>query len=236
LPNPWGGSGLRGLLHPVRGDVQRQRADDTALRNTILGAMQPALLDHARLQPLRDHPADGQRAEHAEDVVVGGLVERRCQICVWRPLPLRALALDDPVDRFDRVVAAAARPEAVGLRLEPRLALGLQRTDDPCLMAPIGDHGNSGRAALGAAAPLWDVHAPDRQGLERLGHVWVSAAEGGEPAAAHRVSEGFARASCHTGVSASSPISRSVWWLRFGSLRESARHARLPPIRSAVLM
>jgi hypothetical protein len=71
-----------GLLHPVQGDVQQQRADHTALRNAVLGAMKPTLLDHARLQPLRDHPPGGGRAEHADDVVVGELVERLGQVRV----------------------------------------------------------------------------------------------------------------------------------------------------------
>jgi hypothetical protein len=71
-----------GLLHPVQGDVQQQRAGHTALRNAVLGAMQPALLNHARLQPLRDHSPGGERAEHGQDVVVRHAVERRCQIRV----------------------------------------------------------------------------------------------------------------------------------------------------------
>ena len=68
-------------------------------------------------------------------------------------------------------MASTARPKPVGLRLKPRLPLGLQRTDHTCLMAPINDHGNSERTTLGAAAALRDVHPPDRQGLERLGHL-----------------------------------------------------------------
>jgi len=68
-------------------------------------------------------------------------------------------------------MASTARPKPVGLRLKPRLPLGLQRTDDTCLMAPIEDHGNSERMAFGAAAPLRDVHASDGKGLERLGAV-----------------------------------------------------------------
>jgi hypothetical protein len=44
--------------------------------------MKPALLDHARLQPLRDHPLGGEAAEHAENVGVGEFVERLRQIRV----------------------------------------------------------------------------------------------------------------------------------------------------------
>ena len=143
----------------------------TALRGSLLGAVQPALLDHARLQPLRDHPPSGERAEHGQNVVVGDAVECPCQVCVKRPPPLRVLALGGVEDRFDRVVAAAAGPESIGPRLEPRFPLGLQRTRDPCLMAAIENDGNPQWSALGAAAPLRDVHPPDRHGLERLGPV-----------------------------------------------------------------
>ena len=124
-----------GLLHPVQSDVQQQRADHTALRNTVLGAMQPTLLDHASLQPLPDHSPGGERADHGLNVIVGDAVERPGQIRVQHPQSLRALALGDLVDGLDRVMAAAAGPEPIGLRLEPRLPLGLQRVDDPCLMA-----------------------------------------------------------------------------------------------------
>ena len=108
------------------------RADHTALRSSLLGAMQPTVLDHARLQPLRDHPPRGERAEHGQDVVVGDAVERPGQICVEHPPSLRALAARCAVDRVDRVMAAAAGPKPVGPRLEPGLPLGLQRVDDPC--------------------------------------------------------------------------------------------------------
>ena len=147
----------------------RGSSHHTALRSSFLGAMQPTLLDHARLQPLRDHPPGGERAEHRQNVVVGDPVERPGQVRVQDPRPLRASARDDLEHGLDRVMATAARPESVGPRLEPRLPLGLQRVDDPCLMAPIGDHGNPSSSTLGAAAPLRDVHAPDRQRLERFG-------------------------------------------------------------------
>jgi len=64
------------------------------LRNTVLGAMQPALLDDARLQPRADHPLGGEGAEHRQDVVVGDAVERPGQIGVQRPQSFRARALD----------------------------------------------------------------------------------------------------------------------------------------------
>jgi len=129
-----------GLLHPVQGDVQQHRANHTALRSSLLGAMQHALLDHARLQPLPDHPPCWERAERGQDVVVGDAVERPGQVCVQNPLSLRALALDDLVDRLDRVMAAAARPKPVGPRLEPRLPLGFQRVEHSCLMYAINEN------------------------------------------------------------------------------------------------
>ena len=113
-----------------------------ALRSSLLGAMQPTLLDHARLQPLPDHPPGGERAEHGQKVVVGDAVERPGQICVQNPLSFRALALDDLVDRLDRVMAATSGPEPEGPRLEPRRPLGFQRVDHSCLMHAINDHGH----------------------------------------------------------------------------------------------
>ena len=55
-----------------------------------------------------------------------------------------------------------------GLRLEPRLPLGLQRARDSCLMAAIENHGDTEWPAV-AARWLGDVHASDREGPERLG-------------------------------------------------------------------
>jgi site-specific DNA recombinase len=120
----------------------RGSGDHTALRNTVLGAVQSTLLDHASLQPCPDHSPSRERADLAEDVFVGDQVERRCQVRVQRPQPLRALALGGLVDSLDRVLATTARPKPKGPRLEPRLPLGLQRVDDPSLVAPIDDHGN----------------------------------------------------------------------------------------------
>ena len=100
-------------------------------------------------------------------------VERPGQIRVEHPQSLRARALDDLIDRFDRVVAATAGPKPVGPRLEPRLPLGLQRVDDPCLVAPVE---RSRESLMGAAcgSRLGDVHPPDRQGLERLACIWCT--------------------------------------------------------------
>ena len=138
-----------GLLHPVQGDVQQHGADYPALGISLLGAGQSTVLDHTRLQPLLDHSPGGERAELGKKVVVGDPVERPGQVSVEHPPPLRVLALGGEVgDGFDRVMAAAAGSKSVGPRLEPRLPLGLQRVDDPCLMAPVENHGNSERTPL----------------------------------------------------------------------------------------
>ena len=65
-------------------------------------------------------------------------------------------------------MAATARPEPVGARLNLRLPFGLQRVDDPRLMAPIE---RSREFLMGGACGSWlgDVHPPDRHRLERLG-------------------------------------------------------------------
>ena len=98
---------------------------------------------------------------------MGDQVERRCQIRVQRPHPPCALALGGHVDGLDRVLAATARPEPVGPRLEPGLPLGLQRAHDPCLVHAVENHRDPERALL--AARLGDEHSPDRHRLERLG-------------------------------------------------------------------
>ncbi len=135
----------------------------TALRGSLFGAVQSALVDHARLQPLRDHPPGGERAEHGQNVVVGDAVERPGQTCVQNPPPFRAVALDGLVDRLDRVVAATARPEPIGPRLEPGLPLGLQRIDRPSLVCSVGDHCDPQPTDLAAALgnrPLSDRRRP----------------------------------------------------------------------------
>jgi hypothetical protein len=131
-----------GLLHPVQGDVQQHGADHPALRSSLLRGGELTALDHARLQPLPDHPPRGERAEHGQQVIVSDVVKRRRQICVEHPPSLRALALGDLIDRFDRVMAAAARPKSIGPRLKPRLPLGLQRARDACLVHAVEDHGD----------------------------------------------------------------------------------------------
>ena len=54
-------------------------------------------------------------------------------------------------------MAATAGPKPVGPRLEPRLPLGLQRVDDPCLVAAVENHGNSERTAL-AVLPCFGMY------------------------------------------------------------------------------
>jgi hypothetical protein len=138
-----------------------------ALRSSLLGAGQPAVLDHARLQPLPDHLPGGERADLVEDVIVADPVKRPGQVRVEHPQAPRALALGELIDRCDRVVAAAAGAKSVGLRFKPRLPLGLQRVEDPCLVAAVDQHGDTEWALL-FAARLRDVHPSDRQRLARL--------------------------------------------------------------------
>ncbi len=71
---------------------------------------------------------------------MGDPVERPSQIRVQHPPAFRAFAPRGPVDRADRVMAATARPEPIGPRLEPRLPLGLQRVHDPSPMSPVENH------------------------------------------------------------------------------------------------
>jgi hypothetical protein len=75
-------------------------------------------------------------------------VERRGQVSVQRPGALGHRALAHAVDRLDRVMAAAARPEPIRSGLEPGLPPGLQRVLDPVLMTPVQDHGNPERPQL----------------------------------------------------------------------------------------
>jgi len=65
------------------------------------------------------------------------LVERRRQVSIENPCPLGARPLADGIDRLDRVMAAAARPEPVTTGLEPGLPLGLQRVADPWLTSVL---------------------------------------------------------------------------------------------------
>ena len=76
-------------------------------------------------------------------MVVADPVKRPGQVRVEHPQPPGVL-LGDVENRFDRVMAAAARPKPVGLRLKPRFPLGLQRVHDPRLMHAICDHGDGG--------------------------------------------------------------------------------------------
>jgi hypothetical protein len=75
--------------------------------------------------------------------ILFGLSMRPGQVCVQNPPPSRAWALDDLVDRLDRVVAAAAGPKPVGLRLEPGLPLGFQRVERTRLVHAVNDDRNS---------------------------------------------------------------------------------------------
>jgi hypothetical protein len=92
-------------------------------------------------------------------------VERGRQVGIENPLTLGPAALESPVDRLDRVVAATSGPEPVGTRFEPRLPLRLQGIGDPGLLHPIGQHRNPERPLL--AVRFRDEHPLDRPGPPR---------------------------------------------------------------------
>jgi len=143
--------------------------DHPALRSTFLGGGEPAVLDHPGLQPLPHHSPSGERAQRGTDVHMVEPVERRLQVGVQHPQTLRVGAAGHRVDRHDRVVTATTRPEPVRLRFEPGLPLGFQRVDRQGLKAPVGDHGNTERAA--APITLRHIHPLDRLRGPRLGLV-----------------------------------------------------------------
>jgi site-specific DNA recombinase len=62
IPSPTGPDNPSCLL--------RGSSDHPALRSSLLGAGQPTVLDHARLQPRADHSPGGEGAEHRHQVVV----------------------------------------------------------------------------------------------------------------------------------------------------------------------
>jgi hypothetical protein len=98
----------------------------------------------------------------AEEPVMVDPVERRRQVRIQDPGPLRALALADQEDRLDRVMTAPARTEAVAPHLEPGLPLGLQRIEHHGLRRTVGDHGDAERTTL--AVRLGNVDPPHRPG------------------------------------------------------------------------
>jgi hypothetical protein len=75
-------------------------------------------------------------------------VERRGQVSVQRPHAAGPRAFAHVVDRRDRVLAAAARPEPIRSGLGPGLPLGFQRAADPLLVAAVRDHRNAERPQL----------------------------------------------------------------------------------------
>ena len=94
-------------------------------------------------------------------------VECRRQIRVKSPEPFRVPSLDYLVNRLDRVVAATAGPEAVGLRLEPCLPFGLQCVFHPCLQHAISYHRNLERAPF--SIRFRDEYPLDGTSMPRLG-------------------------------------------------------------------
>ena len=144
-----------------------------------VGANRPSSITPA-FSHWRTSPRAGNVPSDATDVIMVEAVERRRQVGVEHPQTLRVGAARRRVDRHDRVVAATARTEPVGLRLEPGLPLGLQRVHRQGLKAPVGDHGNPERAA--APVALGHIHPLDRAGRPRLG-VGAAASRPARPSA-----------------------------------------------------
>jgi hypothetical protein len=92
------------------GDVHQDRTDDPALWGALQGRGEPAVVEHARLQPPPDQPSWGEGAKRGREVIVAKPVERRFQVGVKRPLPARVPTLAGPEDGLDRVMAAAPGP------------------------------------------------------------------------------------------------------------------------------
>ena len=172
LPVPDSG----GLLHAVQCHVHERGADHAALGSSLPGQGDPAVLQHACPQPPADQFPGGERSQRAEDVLMAEPVECRLQVSVEYPQPPGILAGCRGVDGHDRIMAAPARPESIGLRLEPGLPLRFQRVDCQGLQPPVSDHGNSEPAT--APVALRHIHPPDRQGpprgraaLQPVGHI-----------------------------------------------------------------
>ena len=151
-----------GLLQPVERHVQHQWTDDTALGGSLPGRREYPVLDHPGPQPSRDHVPGGERPERFEKPPVLNSVERRRQVGIHDPHAL-APAFQRGEQRCDRVGAAASRPEPVRAGFEPGLPLRLQRVPDPCLVAAVGQRGNTERTAFSVG--FRHIHAPDRQRL-----------------------------------------------------------------------
>src|SRR5260370_27594276 len=95
-----------------------------ALRSSLLGRSEPfPRLEHARLQPLSDHPASREAADCLEQVSVVDPVERRRQVCVKRPYTPGLRAFACLVDSTNRILATAARPGPIPSDCKPCLPL-----------------------------------------------------------------------------------------------------------------
>jgi site-specific DNA recombinase len=169
------------------GSHLRWGRDHPALRAAPLGRSEPALIDHPRPQPGRDHSPGGEGAELSEEMRVIELVERGGQVGVQRPHTLAGLTACGHEDSLHRVLAAAARPEPIRPGLEPGLPLGFQRGRRQGLKRPVGDHGNSESAPFPAC--LGDEHPldgpgppPGRAALEPGGHLGLLPAAQHDPA------------------------------------------------------
>ena len=69
-----------GLFHAVQCHVHQAGAAHPALWDSLPGRGEPAVLQHARLEPLADQSPGGEGSQRGEDVLVAEPVEGRLQV------------------------------------------------------------------------------------------------------------------------------------------------------------
>ncbi len=121
---------------PAPGSHLRWRSHHAALRSSLRGRREAlARLEHARLQPARDHVPGRERPEGGEKTLMIDLVERRGQVRVQRPHPPGPRALAGVVDRRPRLhqrhrrPSPASRPRCLTLPAPPPHYPDLQTQD-----------------------------------------------------------------------------------------------------------
>ena len=154
------------------GSHLRWGRDDAALRGPLFGRRVPAFIDYPCPQPFTDLFPGGEHPEPFQQEVVVDFVECGLQVGVEYPVPFRAFRRDGLVDHLDRVVASAARPESVLLRVQPGFPFGFQCAAHPLLLGAVSDNGNSQLPEF-PGGPLRDHHLPhlDRPELTRLQRI-----------------------------------------------------------------
>lgn len=82
-----------------------------SLRGPLPGRGKPAVVQHARRQPLIHQHAGGEGARRGEDVVMAEPVECPLEVSVEHPQSLGVSTAHRRVDGHDSVMAATARPK-----------------------------------------------------------------------------------------------------------------------------